>query len=91
MIYLVTSDNTRDITLRCRYCPWRPADDVTVGVVSAHFETEPDHGDGAVAFELVVICRCGAEMACEREIRSGRMQYACPAPCYRTRIVTQHE
>ncbi len=80
----------RGMALKCRYCDWRPGDDVTIGVVGEHFSTEPDHGDGSVAFELVVLCpRCDKPMSLDRIIRPGREQYSCPAPCYRTRVVTR--
>lgn len=84
------SNAPRGMVLKCRFCGWRPADDVTIGAVAEHFKTEPGHGDGAVTFDLVVICpRCDKPMVLDRIIRPGREQYACPAPCYRTRVVTR--
>jgi hypothetical protein len=83
-------DIPRGMVLSCRYCDWRPDDAVTIGVVLAHFATEPDHGDGSINFELIVVCpRCSKAMVFEREIRPGREQYTCPAPCHRTRVITR--
>lgn len=83
-------DSHPGLVLACRYCDWRPHDDVPVGVATAHFATEPNHGDGSIDFELIVVCpRCSKAMIFEREIRPGRERYVCPAPCHRTRVITR--
>lgn len=77
------------MALICRTCRWRPDQELTVGLVAAHFETE--HDTDAVRLELVVLCpRCDTAMAFNRSepIRSGgeRDFFHCPA-CLRTRTV----
>jgi hypothetical protein len=77
-------DIPRGMVLSCRYCGWRPDDAVTIGGGGGH------HGDGSINFELIVVCpRCSKAMVFEREIRPGREQYTCPAPCHRTRVITR--
>jgi hypothetical protein len=77
------------LALKCRFCDWRPADGTTVGVVAAHFDTEPEHGDGSIAFDLVVLCpRCDKPMAIDHT-GPDRERYSCPAPCYRSRVITR--
>lgn len=76
------------MALACRPCRHRFPEDVTVGVLAAHFETA--HGTTDVQLDLVVVCpRCDAEMTFERAERR-RDVFAC-APCHRTRIVHRKE
>lgn len=76
------------MALACRHCRHRFPDGVTVGVISAHFETEHDRSD--VQLDLVVLCpRCDAEMALERQ-EPGRDTFHCP-PCHRTRVIKRQE
>lgn len=81
----------RGMVLQCRHCTWIPSDDVTMGVVVAHFATEPDHDNGKIAFNLVVLCpRCDKPMQYDRTIHPDRDQFSCPAPCYRTRTINRN-
>ncbi len=72
--------------LKCKTCGWRPDDDLTGGVVAAHFTTE--HQSDDVQMEMVVVCnRCDGEMAHFATI--GReVHYQCD-PCHRSRVVKQ--
>lgn len=74
------------MALTCQLCGYRPADNLTMGVLAAHFETEHDTAD--VRLDLVVICdRCDVVMPLQRT--QGRKSYHdCPR-CHRTRVITQ--
>lgn len=60
---------TLRLALVCSLCPWEPDDDLTMGVVRAHFETEhpdaevPETDDGMVTLDLAAFCtRCAARL-----------------------------
>ncbi|GAA4439514.1 hypothetical protein [Phytohabitans houttuyneae] len=74
------------MALVCATCRWRPIGELTMGVVEAHFETEPDHDASNLKLELVVLCpRCDQEMVFERSV-GDRDIFNC-APCHRTRSI----
>ncbi len=49
------------MALACRTCAWRPGDNLTIGVLAAHFEAE--HDTSKVELDLIVLCpRCDKPM-----------------------------
>ena len=78
------------MVLRCAACRWRPAADVTQGVVAAHFEVEHDTED--IRLELIAVCpRDDSELSLIRtQHRATHLLhiYDCPQ-CYRTYRIRQ--
>ena len=89
MGFLVNPDDERIVAphafaLKCMSCDWRPEDDVTMGVVKAHFETE--HEDIPIGLELIIVCpRCDASMTLLATV--GRADHFECKPCHRSKIV----
>lgn len=86
------------LALTCSLCDWRPDDDLTMGVVRAHYETEhptveaPENDAGDVQLTLSVFCpRDGTRLADPyvEPLRTGgeRHTYDCAA-CHRSYRVT---
>jgi len=72
------------MALICRTCRWRPAVNLPMGLIAAHFETE--HNTDEVNLELVVLCpRCDQPMTHEHS-HGLRDTFACE-PCHRTRTI----
>lgn len=82
-----TLDVPDGMALLCQTCRWRPDENLMVGVVKAHFETE--HGTSDVRLDLVALCpRCDTAMTFEHH-RAGRDHFVCDG-CRRTRTI-RHE
>jgi len=79
------------MVLLCKVCRWRLPGDQTMGVVAAHFETEPEHDPEDVKLEMVGWCpRCDRELTLDR-IEEGLMRtihYVCPQ-CHGSGFVFQ--
>lgn len=76
------------MALICRTCRWRPATDLPMGLLAAHFETE--HDTSKVNLELVVLClRCDKPMAFLRS--EGRKDIFACDPCCRVRTIRRTE
>lgn len=78
--------------LACKFCGWRPATDLTMGVAAQHFETEHDVTEPA--FELIVVCdRCDGQMDLFATLDQGNHfehHYEC-TPCHRGRRLKQRK
>lgn len=72
------------MALVCRTCRWRPAENLPIGLLAAHFDTE--HHTSEITLELVVLCpRCDKPMTHEATV--GRQDFfACP-DCKRSRTI----
>jgi hypothetical protein len=78
------------MALICAVCRWRPGEDVTTGVLEAHFETEPGHNAGSITLELAVLCpRSDQPMTFERSV-GNRDVFDCEG-CHRTRTVRRED
>lgn len=76
--------------LACTHCSYVFPNEISAGVMAAHFEAE--HGVTDVRVELVVLCfRCETPMKLERTepVAAGRLHYYICETCQRTRRVTQ--
>jgi len=69
------------LKLSCPKCGWIPGDDVTMGVVRAHMESE--HQDPEVTLELVVVCPVCDTIAPLTRDDGRRTIHDCPT-CKRT-------
>lgn len=77
-------DTPDGMALLCKTCRWRPTEELTAGLLAAHFETE--HGTDKVELELVVLCpRCDEPMAFDRSV--GNRDYFSCERCHRTRVI----
>lgn len=77
-------DTPDGMALVCNTCRWRPREELTVGLLAAHFETE--HGTDKVHMELVVLCpRCDQPM--EFDFTLGDDDHFRCAPCHRGRVI----
>jgi hypothetical protein len=74
------------MALICQVCGWRPGIGQPMGLVAAHFETEPEHDADDVRLELVVLCpRCDKPMTYLRS--EGRKDLFTCDPCRRIRTI----
>jgi len=72
------------MALTCKHCGWRPDEDLTMGVLAAHFESE--HGTGNVELDLIVLCpRC--DKAMEFFASLGNEDHFQCEPCHRGRKI----
>lgn len=79
-----TLDVPDGMALLCQTCQWRPDENLTVGLMQAHFETEHDTSD--IRLDLVALCpRCDTAMAFEHH-HAGRDHFVC-ATCRRARTI----
>jgi len=80
----VTIDVPDGMVLACRACGWRPAEDLPIGMIQAHMQTE--HGTDEVVLDLAVICpRCDTAMNLEAE-RRDKDFFRCDS-CHRVRLI----
>ena len=76
------------MVLACRTCGWRPGEDLPIGMIQAHMQTE--HGTDEVVLDLIVVCpRGGDAMDFERTDGSYDV-FACPK-CRRVRKIRRAE
>ncbi len=79
-----TFDVPDGTALLCQTCGWRPDENLTVGLVKAHFEVE--HDTSEVRLDLVALCpRCAAAMRFTHH-HAGRDHHVCDG-CRRTRTI----
>lgn len=48
------------LALKCKLCPWRPADATVMEAVLLHMNVE--HDTDQVALDMVAVCSCGSTM-----------------------------
>jgi len=79
------------MVLICGICQWRAPGNLVMGLVAAHFETEPDHDPEDIKLTMVGWCpRCDRELTLDR-IEEGLMRtihYVCPQ-CHGSGFVCQ--
>ena len=80
-------DVPKGMALACLPCKWIIPEDITIGVLAAHFEAE--HQTTEVTVELVVVCRCGTIMNFEGSL-AGRDTFGCPQ-CQRSRTIRRDQ
>lgn len=77
-------DTPDGMALICQTCRWRPREELTVGILAAHFDTE--HGTEDIRMELVVLCPlCDQPMTFDRSW--GNRDYFSCEGCQRSRVV----
>ena len=84
----MSTDVPDGMVLACRTCGWRPAEDLPVGMIQAHMQTE--HDTDEVVLDLLVICpRCDKAMTFSHSERRKDI-FACD-PCHRIRSIRRTE
>lgn len=87
-------DTDDGLALACKRCGHLWPQDVTMGVVGAHMETEHGAGpDDQIELELVVLCPRGGDVMTFVRQETGKngavkSWWDCPK-CHRTRVVRQ--